>query len=174
MGATVTFVRAGLLVASALTLLLACAGEERRPNVPASGTVLDLRRSGGAGVQDCGESQESRTETACRIHPVGECLVSALKACRPAFGVRSYFTSEGDPIRFDWLVLSDGHGGCEVVTVEDRSSDPLARKDPKVSHCKGIVWKHHESIADCEAPAADDCSAEAKKADKDSDDDGDK
>ncbi|HVU05565.1 MAG TPA: hypothetical protein VHE30_27645 [Polyangiaceae bacterium] len=174
MARTIPFIRAVLVAASALALNAACGGEERRPNVPASGTVTDLRRSGGDAVQDCGESSESRTETACRIHPVGECLLSALKACRPAYGVRSYFTSEGDPIRYDWLVLSDGHGGCEVVTVEDKSADPLARKEPKVSHCKAIVWKHHESIPDCEAPVADDCSVE-KKPEKDADsDEGDK
>jgi hypothetical protein len=151
------------IAAVALLALIACGGEERRPNVPVSTTVQDLRRSAGSGVQDCGESSESRKEEQCRIHSVGECLQTALKECRAAYGVRSYFTPEGDPIRVDWLVLSDGHGGCKLLTVEDRSADPLARKAPKVSRCTGIIWKHHESIAECEAPVADGCVEEQKK-----------
>jgi hypothetical protein len=154
MGAKAHLIRS---IALALVIAPACGGTERRPNVPPSGAVQDLRRSAGSGVQDCGESMESRTETACRIHSVGECLAAALKECRPAYGVRSYFTGEGDPIRLDWLVLSDGHGGCKIVTVEDRSADPLARKAPLVRRCTGIVWKHHESIPDCEAPSPDGC-----------------
>lgn len=140
-----------------LSVAGACGGPERPPNAPASETVLDMRRGAGPGLQDCGEGVEPRGETACRIHPVGECLLTALKECRSAFGVRQYFTAEGDTVRVDWLVLSDGHGGCELVQVEDRSADPLARKKPRVEKCRTIVWRAHESIEGCEMPAADGC-----------------
>ena len=136
-----------------------CGGAERRPNVPPSSRVKELRRAAGATAQDCGEAVESRTDTACRVHPVGECLAAALKDCRPAYGMRSYFTAEGDGVRVDWLVASDGHGGCQVVLVEDRSADPLAAKRPSVQICSGVVWKQHESISSCELPVADGCHA---------------
>jgi len=121
-----------------------------------------MKRSAGPGVQDCGEAPESREEDQCRIKPVGECLAAALKACRPAVGVRSYFASEGDPIRVDMLVLSDGRGGCDLMVVEDRSADPLAGKKPEVSRCDSIGWKPHPYIEDCEDVVPEGCNKEAR------------
>lgn len=137
-----------------------CGGEERRPAVAPGPVVEDLRRSAGPGLQDCGEAQESREESQCRVKSVGECVEAALRACRPAHGLRTYFAAEGDAIRVDWLVLSDGQGGCDLVVVEDRSADPLASKTPSVSRCKKFVWKAHTNIDDCEAPYPDDCRAD--------------
>jgi hypothetical protein len=127
--------------------------------MPPSSMVTDLRRSAGSGVQDCGEAAESKTDTTCRVHPVAECVEAAFKQCRPAFGMRSYFTGEGDPVREDWLVLSDGQGGCELVRVVDRSADPLAPKKPSLQVCESIDWKPHDSIANCEMPAFAGCHA---------------
>jgi hypothetical protein len=154
--------------AAALGLVLApgCGSEPRRPAVAPSPVVEDLRRSAGVGLQDCGEARESREEDQCRVKSVGECVQAALKACRPAHGLRTYFASEGDAIRVDWLVLSDGQGGCDLVVVEDRSADPLAAKKPQVSRCKGFVWKAHEAIEGCEAPSPDACRAEAPAGDR--------
>lgn len=158
-------VRISMVAMAGLALTaFACGGPERRPNVPTSETVSDMRRNAGVGLQDCGEAIEPRQETACKVHSVGECLAAALKACRPAFGVRQYFTAEGDGVRLDWLVLSDGHGGCDLVNVEDRSADPLAPKKPKITHCTSIVWKSHENISDCEAPVPDGCRESAAPA----------
>jgi hypothetical protein len=146
-------------------MVFACGGAERRPHVPPSARVHDLRLSAGPTAQDCGEAIESKTDTACRVHSVGECLATALKACRPAYGMRSYFTGEGDGVRVDWLVLSDGHGGCKLSVIEDRGADPLAHKKVVAKSCASIVWKAHESIASCEQPAPDDCH-DAPKADE--------
>lgn len=141
----------------------ACAGEPRRPQVPPSGLVADMKRSAGPGIQDCGEALESREEDQCRVKSVGECLEAALKACRPAFGLRTYFASEGDAIRVDMLVLSDGQGGCDLVVIEDRSADPLAAKKPEVTRCESIAWKAHVAIDDCEDPVPEACKKEAPK-----------
>ncbi len=145
------------VLATGSIVAAACGGSERRANVPTSETVMELRRGAGPGLQDCGESIESRKETACRIHSVGECLQAALKQCRSAYGMRQFLTAEGDAIRLDWLVLSDGHGGCDVVSVTDRSADPLARKEPRVEHCRSIVWRPHDAIEGCEMPVPDGC-----------------
>lgn len=150
-------VRSMWLAPFALGIVAACAGEIRRPNVPTSETVARLRRGAGAGLQDCGEAIEPKGETACKIHSVGECLQAALGQCRAAYGVRQFFTAEGDAIRLDWLVLSDGHGGCEVVTVEDRSADPLASKKARVTRCQSIAWREHEDIEGCERFEAEGC-----------------
>ncbi len=154
--------RAPGLAAWALALCstaVGCGATERRPNVPPSAKVLDLRRAGGDAIQDCGGAPESRTDTLCRVQPVGECVEAALKACRPAFGTRSFFTAEGDPVRDDWLVLSDGQGGCKLTFVEDRSRDPLAPRKPSVQICDSVTWKSHDTIANCEVPVADGCHA---------------
>jgi hypothetical protein len=151
---------AGLLAGAAA---LSCGGAERRPNVPLSAQVHDLRRSAGPTAQDCGEAVESRTDTACRVHPVGECLATALKDCRSAFGMRSYFTAEGDGVRLDWLVLPDGHGGCKLTVIEDRGADPLAHKKLAVKSCDAIAWRAHESIPSCEQPVPDGCHDVAPK-----------
>jgi hypothetical protein len=151
-----------VVFAAGTALLAGCGGEARRPAVAPSTTVEELRRSAGVGLLDCGQAMESREEEQCRVKSVGECIQAALKDCRPAQGLRTYFASEGDAIRVDWLVLSDGKGGCDLVVVEDRSADPLASKKPSVSRCKGFVWKAHESIDGCEAPRPDDCHPDAR------------
>ena len=137
-----------------------CGAPERRPTTPQSARVTELLHQAGPGVRDCGEALEARDETQCRVKPVGACVESALKDCRPGHGVRSYFTLEGDSVRVDWLVLSDGSGGCVVVEVEDRSSDPLAKKTPTVRRCESIAWKPHESVRDCESPVLMNCKVE--------------
>src|SRR5689334_9551450 len=100
-----------LVAGAPLALSSGCGGPERRPAAPQSERVTELLHSAGPGVRDCGEAMEAREETQCRVKPVGECVALALKDCRPGHGVRSYFTMEGDPVRLDWLVLSDGNGG---------------------------------------------------------------
>jgi hypothetical protein len=147
------------LAAASVAVAVACGGAERRPAVPPSSTVDELKRSTGAAGQDCGQAAESRTDTVCKVHPVGECIQAALKDCRPAYGMRSYFAPEGDPVREDWFVLSDGQGGCELVRVVDRSADPLAPKKPSLQVCSSIQWKAHESIPSCELPVLDGCHA---------------
>jgi hypothetical protein len=151
---------AALLVAAPLGS--SCGGTERRPAAPQSERVTKLLRTAGPGVRDCGEALEARDETQCRVKPVGECIESALKDCRPGHGVRSYFTMEGDSVRLDWLVLSDGNGGCVVVEVEDRSADPLAKKTPTVRRCDSVSWKPHEVVRDCEAPVLANCKDETR------------
>lgn len=144
----------------ATPLASSCGAPERRPTTPETPRVAELLRTAGPGVRDCGEALEAGDETQCRVKPVGECVESALKDCRPGHGVRSYFTPEGDPVRLDWLVLSDGNGGCVLVEVEDRSSDPLAKKTPTVRRCESIAWKPHEAVRDCEAPVPSNCKEE--------------
>lgn len=147
----------GAVVLLSVPLALACGRSWRPAKTSPSETVLDMRRGAGPGLQDCGEGVENHGETACRVHSVGECIQNALKQCRPAFGSRQFLTSEGDPIRLDWLVLSDGHGGCELVQVEDRSADPLAKKKPRVEKCRSVAWGAHPNIEECEMPSADGC-----------------
>ena|SRR5260221_9881220 len=149
------------VVLGAALAFVSCGGsaERRSPNVPAGTRVQELRRTAGDSAQDCGDAVESKGDTTCRVHPIGECLSAALKGCRPAYGMRSYFTPESDGVRIDWLVLQDRHGGCNLVVVEDRSADPLAPKTPTVKTCTSISWKAHESVPGCEAPIPDGCSA---------------
>jgi hypothetical protein len=129
----------------------------RRPNVPPGAKVQELRTTAGDKAQDCGEAVEPKTGAACDVHPIGECLSAALHDCRAAYGARTYFTAESDPIRIDWLVLADGEGSCHLTVVEDRSADPLAPRAPTVKKCKALAWKPHETVAACEAPLADRC-----------------
>ena len=142
-------------------LAVACGSAPvRRPNVPAGTKVQELRHTAGDGAQDCGEVVEPKGgDATCGVHPIGECVAAALKDCRPAYGARVYFTSEGDGIRIDWLVLPDGHGSCSLAVVEDRSADPLAPKTPTTKYCKAVGWQPHESIPSCEAPVPDKCDA---------------
>jgi hypothetical protein len=158
MGAIRSFLATVVVVPS--IILVSCGGgAERHPNVPPSSKVKELRHAVGESARDCGEALESRKETTCGARPVGECLAAALKACRPAYGTRSFFTAEGDAVRVDWLVASDGHDGCHLVLVEDRSADPLASKRPSVQVCHTVAWKPHESIRGCEVPVPDGCLA---------------
>jgi hypothetical protein len=149
--------RSFFVLALLCAAVVSCASAEKRPITPPSKKVKALRLSAGEGAQDCGEAMESKTDVTCRAQPVGECMIQALKACRPAYGTRSFFTSEGDPIRVDWLVLSDDKGGCELVNVEDRSADPLASKRPSVQTCESLEWTAHESIKNCEVPEGSNC-----------------
>lgn len=148
---------------AAAVLAWSCGGNERRATAPQSDRVTELLQGAGPGVRDCGEAREAREETQCRVKPVGECIQAALKDCRPGHGVRSYFTLEGDSVRADWLVLSDGNGGCVIVEVEDRSADPLAKKTPTVRRCESLNWKPHESVRDCESPALASCKDEPRQ-----------
>lgn len=137
----------------------ACGGAERRPDVPPSTVVEDLRRSAGSIVQDCGGASELRDEDSCTVQPVGECLEAALGQCRPAHGVRSYFTSEGDPVRVDFIVLDDRRGGCDLIQVQDFSSDPLAKVKTIVERCRRATWKPHPEIDRCLLLVPEDCKA---------------
>jgi hypothetical protein len=147
----------------AVAFASSCGGPERRPRTAQSARVTEMLHAAGPGVRDCGEALEAREESQCRVRPVGECVAAALKDCRPGHGVRSYFTLEGDSVRVDWLVLSDGSGGCALIEVEDRSADPLAKKTPTVRRCDSIAWTPHVSIRDCEAPLAAHCKEEPRQ-----------
>jgi hypothetical protein len=151
-----------ILLTIAACAAVSCGGAERVPAVPPSSTVNELRESAGDAVQDCGQAIETKSDTTCKVHPVGECIQAALRDCRAAYGLREYFTAEGDPVRDDWFVLSDGQGGCELVLVEDRSADPLAARKPSLQVCDGIEWKPHDAIASCEMPVLHACHAGKK------------
>ncbi len=152
--------KASVFLLPALNVALACSETVvRRPNVPPSGKVRELLHAAGDGVFDCGEASEPKTGATCDVHTVGECLAAALHDCRPAHGMRSYFTSESDGVRIDWFVIPEGQGTCRLHVVEDRSADPLAPRAPIVSKCTTLTWKQHESIANCEVPAGDKCAA---------------
>ena len=142
----------------ALSVALGCSETVvRRPNVPPGSKVHELMRVAGDGANDCGEVVEPKTGATCEVHTVGECLAAALHDCRPAHGMRTFFTSESDGIRVDWFVLSDGQGSCRLHQVEDRSADPLAPRAPTVSVCRALTWKQHEAVGDCEVPAGGKC-----------------
>lgn len=156
-------IRALVAALFATPFVWSCGAPERRPTTAESARVAEMLHGAGPGVRDCGEALEASDETRCRVKPVGECVESALRDCRAGHGVRSYFTLEGDTVRVDWVVLSDGNGGCVVVEVEDRSSDPLAKRTPTVRRCESIEWRPHESIRDCEAPVVSNCKDEPRK-----------
>jgi hypothetical protein len=148
-----------VVAAAALPVGVACSETVvRRPNVPASPKVGELLHAAGDGANDCGEVVEPKTGATCDVHPIGECLAAALRDCRPAHGMRSFFTSESDGVRIDWIVIPDGKGSCALDTVEDRSADPLAPRAPTTTSCKALGWKPHETIPDCEVPAGGKCS----------------
>jgi hypothetical protein len=148
-----------VVVASALVLGAGCSETVvRRPNVPASAKVGELLHAAGDNPGDCGEVVEPKTGATCDVHTIGECLAAALHDCRPAHGMRTFFTAESDGVRVDWIVVPDGKGSCALNTVEDRSADPLAPRKPTTTSCKVLGWKPHESIADCQVPAGDKCT----------------
>ena len=150
--------KAFVLVLPALNGVLACSETVvRRPNVPASPKVHELMHTAGDGVFDCGQALEPKTGATCDVHTIGECLAAALHDCRPAHGMRSYFTSESDGVRIDWFIIPEGQGSCRLHVVEDRSADPLASRTPTVKKCTTLTWKPHEKISECEVPAGDKC-----------------
>ncbi|HVW25900.1 MAG TPA: hypothetical protein VHC69_11045 [Polyangiaceae bacterium] len=150
--------KAGVFVVPALGVAFACSETVvRRPNVPPSAKVHELEHAAGDGVFDCGETQEPKVGATCDVHTTGECLAAALHDCRPAHGMRSFFTSESDGVRVDWFVIPDGKGSCQLHVVEDRSADPLAPRAPMVKSCRVLTWQRHETVADCEVPAGDKC-----------------
>ena len=145
-----------------LAVGVACGGTVvRTPNVPESPEAQALQGKIGAQAQNCGEVVEPKTDATCGVHPIGECLMTALRNCRAAYGNRTYFTAESDAMRIDWFVVPEAQGGaCRLAVVEDRSADPLAPRTPTTKTCKSIVWKPHETIPACQAPVADGCAAE--------------
>jgi hypothetical protein len=140
---------ASLSLGLGLVVTSACGSASPRASVGPGTAVQRLSRSAGPTVRDCGEASESIGETGCRIQPVGECVMTAFKACRGAHGVHMYFAGEGDPVRVDWFVVEKGQGGCEFVAVEDRSNDPLGPQAPEERHCESVAWKQHPGIAGC-------------------------
>src|SRR5260221_14606679 len=95
------------VVLGAALAFVSCGGsaERRSPNVPAGTRVQELRRTAGDSAQDCGDAVESKGDTTCRVHPIGDRLSAALKGCRPADGGGSHLTPKGGRVRSDWLRL---------------------------------------------------------------------
>jgi hypothetical protein len=150
---------AGVLAVGVALVAGACSETVvRRPNVAPGPKVGELLHAAGDSPGDCGEAVEPKTGATCDVHAIGECLASALHDCRPAHGMRTFFTSESDPVRIDWIVIPDGKGSCTLNTVEDRSADPLAPRAPTTTSCAILAWKPHETIADCQVPAGDKCT----------------
>ena len=131
-------------------LAIACGSSRRPPQAPPSPLVDRLRREAGRGIQDCGEAVEKWEEQKCHTRPVGECVLSAYKACRPAHGSYVFFASEGDDMRVDWLVMVKPGGACDFVIVDDRTADPLGPRTPSDKVCSTVDWKAHPQIEGCE------------------------
>jgi hypothetical protein len=74
-----------------------------------------------------------------------------------AHGVRRYFSSEGDATRVDWLVLKNDRGGCDLIVIEDTSSDPLSKQPFVEQRCRSVEWKDHPDVDDCLLPVPVDC-----------------
>ena len=131
-------------------LVAACGSSAPPPNVGPSPNVQRVRSSAGKTVQDCGEAIESRDETQCKVQPVGECVLAALKGCRAAHGTHIYSTGEGDAVRSDWFVVERPGGACDFVSVEDRTRDLLGAKGVTEKTCASAGWTRHPRIERCE------------------------
>jgi hypothetical protein len=139
-------------------LAFSCGSTRRPPEAAPSPLVEKLRRDAGRGVQDCGEAVENWEEQRCHTRPVGECVLSAFKACRPAHGSHVFFASEGDDMRVDWIVMVRSGGACDFVLVEDHTRDPLGPKQPIERVCSTVDWKSHSQIEGCEVLDPKNCA----------------
>jgi len=138
------------VIAFSAAAALACGSSVPPPIVGASPRAQELAKTAGPTVQDCGEATESREASSCKVQPVGECMLRALKNCRAARGAHVYSTGEGDAVRVDWFVVERSGGSCEFVTIEDRTRDLLGPKAVEEKVCKSASWTRHPRIPDCE------------------------
>lgn len=119
------------------------------PRLPPSATAQRVLKSLGPAPQSCGEAVQGLDDRSCRMQPVFECLLSAFEVCRPAYGTHMYSTAEGDPIRVDYYV-KPGDGRCAFVVVDDKTADPVGRKEVQELECRKIEWKPDPAIDDCQ------------------------
>jgi hypothetical protein len=112
----------------------------RDPRLPPSQTAQRVLKSLGAAPQNCGEAVQGLDDRSCRMQPVFECLLQAFEVCRPAYGTHMYSTAEGDPIRVDYYVKPSA-GPCRFVVVDDKTADPVGRKEVQELECSKIEWK---------------------------------
>lgn len=145
-------------VALALGLaLLACASEQPPPKVAMSDQARHMQDRIGSTFEDCGEFDEPRDDQSCRLHPIQVCLISALDACRSAHGAHTFWTAEGDPVRVDYFVYVD-QGACRLMTVEDRSADPIGKTGVTEQVCTKHTWQPQPDQASCELLSLTDCA----------------
>jgi hypothetical protein len=120
----------------------------REPRLPPSRTAQRVLASLGHAPQSCGEHVQPLGDRSCRMQPVLECLLQAYEVCRPAYGTHMYATAEGDPIRVDFAVKSGG--GCAFIVVEDKTADPVGRKEVQEFECKKVEWKPDPANTACQ------------------------
>jgi hypothetical protein len=120
----------------------------RDPRLPPSATTQRMLASLGHAPQNCGESVQGLGDRSCRMQPVFECLLQAFEVCRPAYGTHMYATAEGDPIRVDYAVKAGGP--CAFVVVDDKTADPVGRKEVQELECKKVEWKPDPANTACQ------------------------
>ncbi len=121
----------------------------REPRMPPSAVAARVQKSLGDAPQNCGEAVQGRDDRSCRVQPVFECLLQAYEVCRPAYGTHMYSTAEGDPIRVDYYVRPSG-GPCSFLVVDDKTADPVGRKEVQEIECKKIEWKPDPALDNCQ------------------------
>jgi hypothetical protein len=120
----------------------------RDPRLPPSATTQRVIANLGAAPQSCGEAVQGLGDRSCRMQPVFECLLRAYEVCRPAYGTHMYATAEGDPIRVDYAVKPGG--ACAFIVIDDRTADPVGRKEVQELECKKIEWKPDPANTACQ------------------------
>jgi hypothetical protein len=121
----------------------------REPRMPPSAVAQRVLKSLGDAPQNCGEAVQGLDDRSCRMQPVHECLLRAFEVCRPAYGTHMYATAEGDPIRVDYYVRPSS-GPCAFLVVDDKTADPVGRKEVQELECKKIEWKPDVANPDCQ------------------------
>ncbi len=137
--------------------LVACGGSQPPAELPISSTAQRVQDSAGTTVEDCGEFDEPRGDSTCRLKRIEECVMNALEACRPAHGTHVSFTGEGDPVRVDYFALTE-NGACKLVTVTDRSRDPIGHKPVVEEECRRHEWKPDGMREGCELLSLSECA----------------
>ena len=105
-----------------------CPGE-LASNQAADGFVA----TSGSSFESCGRESYDERPACCGPRIAGyECLVAALRACKPARFAVARGTIEGDPIYSDYFVVPAEEGeGCRLMVMTDSSRD--AYRDPSVA-----------------------------------------
>lgn len=142
---------------SAALVLVACGGSQPPAKLPMNSTAERVNDSAGTTVEDCGEFDEPRDDNTCRLKRIEECVVNALDACRPAHGTHVYYTAEGDPVRVDFFSLPE-NGACKLVTVTDRSHDPVGKFGVNEEVCEHHEWKSEGGRDSCELLSLSGCA----------------
>lgn len=137
--------------------LSGCGGNQPLPQLPINATAQHVKDSAGTTVEDCGEFDEPRDDNSCRLKRIEECVITALDACRPAHGTHTYFTGEGDPVRVDYFSVTE-NGACKLVTVTDRSKDPVGHKGVTEEECKHHEWQPDAMREGCELLSLSECA----------------